>query len=227
MSVEFTVVSIGAMSSNPFWEEAPDLRPAHATTTVVRDGERVILVDPSPPAAALAGRLFERTGLAPDDVTDVFCTTLRPTHRRSLELFERAKWFCAEDELTAYREHLQTLADGADRLDAQAGEAIAADLALLGRFAPAPDKITPAVHLYPLAGASVGSAGLLLARPERTIIIAGDAAITADHVLAGRVWTGCVDAEAAIASLQELAELADLIVCGHDNYMLSPLRWRA
>lgn len=225
MSVEFSVVSIGALSSNPFWGEGPGIRTSHATTTLVRDGDRLILVDPSLPAVALASRLGERTGLQPQSITDVFCTTLRPTHRRSVELFETARWLCCEQELAAYRQHLEALAQSAGRTDSEAGEAVMADLALVEKFHPAPDKLTPAVHLYPLAGPSVASAGLLLAGAARTAIVAGDAALTADHVFAGRVWSGSADTTAAMSSLVELIEIADVIVCGHDNYMLSPARW--
>lgn len=226
MSVEFTVVSIGALSSNPFWKEVPGVRTPHATTTLVRDGERLILVDPSLPAAALASRLVERTGLSPQAITDVFCTTLRPVHRRSIELFRHARWLCCEQELAAYQEHLETLAQSAGRADGEAGKAVLADLALVQRFQPAPDKLTPAVHLYPLPGPSVGLAGLLLAGAVRTAIVAGDAALTREHVLAGRVWSGCADTTSAMSSLVDLIEIADVIVCGHDNYMLSPTRWR-
>ena len=99
-------------------------------------------------------------------------------------------------------------------------------VALVEKFLAAPEKLTPAVHLYPLAGPSVASAGLLLAGAARTAIVAGDAALTADHVLAGRVWSGSADTAAAMDSLVELIEIADVIVCGHDNYMLSPTHWR-
>jgi hypothetical protein len=225
MSLEFTIVSIGTLSSNPFWDEPPGLRTAHATTMLVRDEDRVILVDPSLPVAALGGRLFERTGLRPEAVTDVFCTTLRPTHRRSIRAFENARWLCSSEELTAYQGHLEAMAESAGRCDGGAEEAVAADLALLGRFEPAAEKITRSVHLYPLPGPSVGSAGLLLAGPARTVVVAGDAAATRDHVLAGRVWSGCADAHAAMTSLVDLIEIADTIVCGHDNFMLSPTRW--
>ena len=73
----------------------------------------------------------------------------------------------------------------------------------------------------------MGSAGLLLAVPSRTVLVAGDAAVTAEHVLAGRVWSGSADVAAARQSLTEIVEVADVIVCGHDNYMLSPTRWMA
>jgi hypothetical protein len=225
MGVEFTVVSIGTLSSNPFWHEPAGVRTAHATTTLVRDGRRLILVDPSLPAPALVARLFERTGLEPGRITDVFCTTLRPTHRRSLEAFPHARWLCGQEELTAYRQHLDSLAGSAERMGPEARAALTADRQLLERFAAAEEKLTPAVHLFPLPGPAVGSCGLLLAQPTRTTVIAGDAAVTVEHVLAGQVWSGCADAPAAKGSLSDLLEIADIIVCGHDNYMLSPTRW--
>ena len=227
MSVEYKVVSIGTLSSNPFWNEPPGLRTPHATTTLIRDADRVILVDPSLPAAALVSRVFERTGLGPEKITDVFCTTLRPTHRRAVEAFGKARWLCAEVELETYRSHLETLAESADRGGRQIEAAVAADLKLLSRFEAAPDKLTAGAHLYPLPGPSVGSAGLLLAGPRLTVIIAGDAVITSEHALAGRVWAGCAETAAAMRSLVDLLDIADIIVCGHDDSMLSPTRWMA
>ena len=227
MSVDFSVVSIGTVSSNAFWNEPPGVRTPHATTTLVRDGDRLILVDPSLPASGLVNRLFERTGLKSEAITDIFCTTLRPTHRRAIEAFPKAAWLAPEAELAAYRSHLESLADSSRRLEGEAQAAVRADLALMQRFAPAPEKLTPQVHLFPLPGPSVGSAGLLLAGARLTVMVAGDAALTADHVLAMRVWEGCADIEAAMASLTEIVEIADLIVCGHDNYMLGPTRWSA
>jgi len=227
MAVGFTVVSIGTLSSNPFWNEAPGVRTPHATTTLVTDGQRRVLVDPSLPAAALVSRLHERTGLASGAVTDVFCTTLRPTHRRAVEAFPSARWLCPPGELAAFDQHLHTLAEAADRAGREVDEHVAAELELIGRFEPAPDKVTGSVHLFPLPGPSAGSAGLLLAGVRLTVMIAGDAALTADHVLAGRVWSGCADAQAAMGSMSEIIEIADSIVCGHDNVMPNPTRWTA
>ncbi len=227
MSVEFTVVSIGTLSANPFWGERSAVRTPHATTTLVRDEGRVILVDPSLPDVALVSRLFERTGLKPQRVTDVFCTTLRPVHRRGIEAFSQARWMCGPEELESYRGHLELLAASAGRAGGEDEAAIASELRLLERFEPAPEKLTPAVHLFPLSGPSAGSCGLLLAGPTRTVVLAGDAVLTREHLLAGRIWTGCADAEAARQSLLEVIEIADVIVCGHDNCQLSPSRLMA
>jgi len=81
------------------------------------------------------------------------------------------------------------------------------------------------VHLYPLVGPSLGSAGLLLTPQTSSIVIAGDAALTAQHVLAGRLWEGCADTETAGSALQDILEVADVIIPGHDNVMISPRQW--
>jgi glyoxylase-like metal-dependent hydrolase (beta-lactamase superfamily II) len=224
MSVEYCIVSIGTLSHNKLWGESAPLRTAHATTTLVRDGGRTILVDPSLPAVALAARLGERTGLAASAVTDVFCTTLRPVHRRSIEAFAQAKWWCSEAELEAYRRHLEDLLETGRRLNDEQSQLAEEDLKHLKHFHAAPDKFTEQVNLYPLAGPSVGSAGLLLTPPTTTIVIAGDAALTAEHVQRGLVWEGSSDIESATRSLQDILEIADLIVPGHDNLLLSPGR---
>ena len=56
-------------------------------------------------------------------------------------------------------------------------------------------------------------------------MIAGDAALTGEHVYRGQVWEGCADVEAALNSMRDFVELADVIVPGHDNVLLSPQRW--
>ena len=226
MSVEYTIISIGALSRNRLWGEAAAVRTAHATTTLVCDGERRILIDPSLPAPALAARFNERTGLALADVTDVFCTTLRPVHRRSIEALDGAKWWAAEEEIETYRDHLERLLDSARRLNATDEALAGADLKLLKKFRAAPDKLSPQISLYPLAGPSPGSAGLLLTPPTSTIAVAGDAALTAEHVQRGQVWQGCADTETAMDSLTDLIEIADVIIPGHDNLVLVPGQWR-
>ena len=225
MSIEYSIISIGALSRNRLWSEVSAVRTAHATTTLISGDGKQILVDPSLPAPALAARFNERTGKTLSDVTDVFCTTLRPVHRRSIEAMGHANWWTSEQELQTYRAHLESLLDSAGRISAEDTATVEADLKLIERFKPAPEQFTPQVQLYPLAGSSPGSAGLLLAMPILTVVIAGDAALTGQHVLAGQVWQGCNDVNAALESLRDLLELADVIVPGHDNVLLSPSRW--
>jgi len=225
MTVQYSIISIGALSHNRLWGERAPVRTAHATTTLIREGKRMILVDPSLPAPALAARFNERTGKSISDVTDVFCTTLRPVHRRSIEAFEQANWWVHEQELAHYRSHLEGLLETARRLGGEEAELAQTDLKLLDRFQPAPERFGQQVQLYPLAGASPGSAGLLLVPSTSTIVVAGDAAITGEHIRQGQVWAGCVDTQLALRCLRDLLELADVIIPGHDNILFAPGRW--
>ncbi|MDP7637152.1 MAG: hypothetical protein QF577_06350, partial [Phycisphaerae bacterium] len=84
------------------WGESAHVRTAHATTTLISDGKRRILVDPSLPGQILEARFNERIGGTLADVTDVFCTTLRPVHRRGLDVLRQANWSCHQAELEAY-----------------------------------------------------------------------------------------------------------------------------
>ncbi len=56
MAVEYTIISIGTLSRNLLWDESARIRTAHATTTLVSDGKRRILVDPSLPGQILEAR---------------------------------------------------------------------------------------------------------------------------------------------------------------------------
>lgn len=225
MSVEYSVISIGALSKNRLWGESASLRTPHATTTVVFDEGKVILVDPSLPAQAMGPVFNERTGKQLGDVTDVFCTTLRPVHRRSIMAMPDATWWACQDEIESYRSKLVVLLDSAGRLDPQETANIEADLKLLENFRPAPETFTRQVTVYPMNGATSGSAGLLLTPPTMSVVIAGDAVLTAEHVSLGQVWEGCDDREKALASLQDILELVDVIIPGHDNVCISPGRY--
>ncbi|HDZ21793.1 hypothetical protein LCGC14_0368760 [marine sediment metagenome] len=224
MTVEYRIISIGALSHHRLWGEGGSVRTAHATTTLVSDGDRRILVDPSLPAVALAARFNERTGKTLADVTDVFCTTLRPVHRRSIDALPHAAWWASEAELDAYTRRLEEIAQTADRLGDDS-ESVAAELALVRRFRPAPETFAPQIHFYPLTGPSPGSAGLLLTPATQTVLIAGDAALTREHVQAGQIWQGCADTAAAMEAFTDMLEVADVIVCGHDNLMMLGRKW--
>ena len=217
MAIEYSVISIGTLSRNLLWDESVAVRTAHATTTLITDGDKKFLVDPSLPGNILDARFNERTGGTLTDITDVFCTTLRPVHRRGLDALGHAKWWCGEAEMETYAHHLQDLLESAERLDAEQATAIEADIEIIRKFKPAPERFTPQVHLFPLAGASIGSTGLLLAEAASTILIAGDAVVTAEHFARGQVWQGCANTEQALESLQDVIEIADVIIPGHDN----------
>ncbi|MEM9373065.1 MAG: MBL fold metallo-hydrolase [Planctomycetota bacterium] len=232
------VISIGALATNPIWNEREPARTGHSTTTLVRAGDATILVDPGLPAPALKARLSERANLDPSDITHVFLTSFSPECRRALELFDRAEWLLSETERETVgvpmATSLQRLAQTAEDLR-DAGEDISddqktmldivrRDVALLSRCHAAPDSIAPGVDLFPLSGVTQGMCGLLLAEPTRTTLITGDAIATQDHLDQGKVLPTCWNREKAQESFQEAIEIADALILGRDNVVINPTR---
>jgi glyoxylase-like metal-dependent hydrolase (beta-lactamase superfamily II) len=215
--LDYRVISIGCLSRHPLWGESAAARTAHATTTLVRADEKAILVDPSLPIEALAARLNERAGLAPQQITDVFLTNFRPAHRRALAALSHAQWWIAEAE----REHIGTALIG--QLDRETDEAmqqmIGQEIDLLHRCQAAPDKLAGQVDLFPVPGFTIGTCGLLLSLPQATVVIAGDAIATQDHLERGEVLTGAFDVAQARESFAEVIEIADWLIPGHDNLL--------
>ncbi|MCP4377459.1 MAG: hypothetical protein GY794_14945 [bacterium] len=119
--------------------------------------------------------------------------------------------------METYAHYLQNLLESAERLDAEQAAAIESDIEIVRKFKPAPERLTPQVHLFPLAGASIGSTGLLLVEPTSSVLVAGDAVVTAEHFARGQVWQGCNDTESALESMKDVIEIADVIIPGHDN----------
>ena len=220
--MDFRVISIGSLSSHELWQEQVEPRTAHATTTLVRSGDRVILVDPGLPAEVVIARLAERAGLAAGAVTDVFLTNFRPVHRRGLSAFEHANWLTSEME----RESIgcQLVEAHRQQEDAEIKGMLEQEIAMLKRFKAAPDRLADQVDLFPLSGFTPGTCGLLLSHLNATTLIAGDAVATSEHLEQGRVLRGAADAAQARESLSEAIEIADVIVPGHDNMLLNPTR---
>lgn len=217
MSIDYRIVSIGTLSRNRFWNEAQAVRAAHSTTTLVRDGNTTILVDPGLPPELLRVRLDERTGLRPDQIDIVFLTTFRPVHRRGLALFDRSSWLMHEPEMDAIRDHLGQMMERARTEPDEIMKLVREERGLLEKIRPAPDKLTPNAHLFPAIGITPGSAALLLPAPTRTILVAGDVIVTQEYYEAGRVFEQVADVQAAQEVFAEVIEIADEIVPGHDN----------
>src|SRR5688572_14523796 len=220
-TVRLDIISIGTLSRNRLWNESDARRTPHATTSLVRAGDRHILVDPGLPPPAIIARLFERTGMTPDRIDTVFLTNFRPSHRAGLSAFPRARVVMNEVEQQAVRQHLERLVNQARPEDIDR-TTMQEELELLERIAPAEDKLAPAVDLFPLFGYSPGQSGLLVAAPTSTILIAGDAVPTQEHFLAGQVLPDAYDIRAAQDAMREVYEIADQIVPGHDNVFINP-----
>lgn len=218
--VRFDVISIGSLSRNLLWNETAPTRTAHSTTTLVRIGQRHILVDPGLPPTALKARLYERTGLSTDKIDTVFLTNFRPSHRAGLALFPEATVWIHEVEKQAMSAHLDRLLAETDDLD-QAG-ILRQEIEILDRTRPAEDQLLPQVDLFPLPGYTPGTCGLLLSLPTLTVLVAGDGVPTQDHFLSAQVLPDSYDIRQAGESMREVYEIADLIIPGHDNLFINP-----
>src|SRR5205085_7669243 len=97
-----------------------------------------------------------------------------PVHRRGLALFDKAIWLMHEPEIEAMRHHLAQMTERARTEPDEIMRLLREERALLERIKPAPERLTPGVHLFPALGVTPGSAALLLPAPMRTIVIAGD-----------------------------------------------------
>jgi glyoxylase-like metal-dependent hydrolase (beta-lactamase superfamily II) len=200
------VIAIGSLAKNKYWKEKTSARNEFSTVSLVRSGDMVMVVDPGWPAEVLRASLYYRSGLDPKDVTHVFCTHLDAAHIAGMVLFEKAQWYVYEEELT--------YADAEWPADAPART-------VLERLTAAPEKFAPGVDLYPTFGHTPGHASIIVYSPMNTMVITGDAVLTRDHFEHGDLGDGPWDLEKAKTSFQDIAEIADLIIPGHDNIMLS------
>ncbi|WP_428390074.1 MBL fold metallo-hydrolase [Mucisphaera sp.] len=222
MDFDVRVISIGALSVHDLWQQQGAARTPHATCTLIVSDNQRILVDPGLPPEVMTARLAERSGLKPEDISAVFLTCFRPAHRWGLLAFPSARWLMSENERESVGQHLVQKFQKAEEEAEQ--ELLRQEIALLKRFEPAPDKLAPRVDLFPLPGYTPGTCGLLLPLTGSTMLIAGDAVGTAEHLEQGRVQRSAFDIEQAKESLLEAVEIADAIIPGHDNLLLNPTR---
>jgi len=223
--LEVRVISMGTLAHNHLWNERSAVRTGHATTTIVRTGNAILVVNPGLPAQILAQRLSERTTIKPEEVTHLFVTAFTPDHLRGWELFPRAARLIHAAESAAAAEAIQSDTDVASR-SKNAEDLTRLDMLarLLQQFDAADDQILPGVDLFPLPGVTPGTCGILVAQTTTTLVIAGDAVATIDHLERGQVLSPCHDLEAARESLREVIEIADVIIPGRDGLTINPTR---
>lgn len=224
--MDVRVISIGALESHPLWSERGPVRTGHATTTLIQTGDRKILIDPGLPAQALTARLHERSGLLPNQITDVFLTCFKPDTTRALAAFENATWWLHENEREGMGvpliQQLQRIAAEGEEPELQ--KALERDVALLKRCKTAPDQFVEQIDLFPLFGVTPGLCGLIISEAMHTTVICGDAVPTVEHMEQGKILQSAWDLDQARESLSEAIEIADILVLGRDNIAFNPTK---
>jgi glyoxylase-like metal-dependent hydrolase (beta-lactamase superfamily II) len=155
--MEVRVISIGALSAHPLWNEKGPVRVGHATTTLIRADKAIILVDPALPEAALTARLRERANVQPAEITHVFLTSFRPDTHRGITAFDRAEWLIHQDEREGVGQalvmQLKKLAEGEMSADDRGiRESLEQDVAILQRCKVVAESIVERVDIFPLPG---------------------------------------------------------------------------
>ena len=221
--MDWRIASIGTLASNPLWNERGAPRTGHATTTVIKSGDAVLLVDPSLPTQMLDARLLERWGFGLSKVTHVFLTSFDSDRRRTLVGLQHAKWCMHEPEIQSATEAINDELHRAND-DDELVLLLESHRELLLSFEVSDDHFLPQVDLFPLPGFTPGSCGLLLSTPSRTILICGDTVATREHLEQGSVLSNATNIELAQESFRECIEIADIIIPGRGNVLLNPVR---
>ena len=157
------------------------------------------------------------------DVTHVFVTSFDPDRRRGLEGLEHANWYMFEPEITSAALAIDDELYRAEG-DGELIEILNEHKDLLLSFLVAEDCVLENVDLFPIPGYTPGSCGLLLGTSNHTVLICGDTIATQEHLAKGIVLANSSNIELAQESFKECVEIADIIIPGRDNVLLSPYR---
>jgi glyoxylase-like metal-dependent hydrolase (beta-lactamase superfamily II) len=196
------IITIGNLSRNRYWGEGEDraCRPAQCTCTLVVADHARLLVDPSlADAEPMARELDRRTGLKPAEIDAVFLTHEHGDHHFGLRHFAGARWLAAP--------------------------AVAARLNESGQYdrpvEPVGGALFGEIDLIPTPGHTLSHHSLRFDCEGLSVVIAGDAAMTRDFWRARQGYFNSADFDLVARSIEQLAEIADIIVPGHDNYFLN------
>ncbi len=152
------------------WNEHGEPRTGHTTTTVIKTGDAIVLVDPSLPPMMLDARLNERWGVDLSSVTHVFLTSFDPDRRRTLGGLAHASWYMHEPEIGAAKIAIDDELHRA-KGDQEVCSILEQHLDLLMKFDVPDDHMLPGVDLFPLPGYTPGSCGLLLLTSNKTVLV--------------------------------------------------------
>ena len=205
MAKQWDIVTIGHLSRNRYWgeSEAKPYRPALCTCTLVRgDGFR-LLVDPSvADGEQMAFELFRRSGLRPQEISHVFLTHAHGDHHAGLRHFAQASWLAADGVAT-------TINDSANHPR---------------RVEPVANRLLDAIDVVHAPGHTADHHCLRFDCDGLSIVIAGDAVMTRDFWRDRAGFFNSVDPELAARTIQRVTDIADIIVPGHDNCIVTRRR---
>lgn len=198
-----TVINIGALSMNRFWNETERVRSPSATCTLLEVGGQRVIVDPSPGADLLEPMLFACAGLRPENMDLVFLTHFHGDHHFGLHLFPGKPWLMSSTGLTDWKERSPNESEFIDR------------------FSPAEERLPQGISLFPSPGHTRGHCSLLVKTKAGDLIVAGDAVMTEDFLEAEEGFHNSVDFGQATETIRRIKQAAQLVIPGHGNFCLT------
>jgi len=196
------IITIGNISRNRYWGESDEraYRSAICTCTLVTGAGFRLLVDPSlQEAERMAAELDRRTGCRLEGVDAVFLTHEHGDHHFGLKHFPDARWLAAPP----VAEILNRSGQYAKPIEADAG------------------PLYGVLEVVPTPGHTLSHHSLRFDWDGRSVVIAADAVMTRDFWNDRRGYFNSADFDLAARSIEQLAEIADLVIPGHDNYFLN------
>ncbi len=221
--VEWRQLTLGHLSRNKFWGEDPDTQyhSVVASSTLLRDGDTNILVDPTLPVEEMEKRLRRLCGLGREDIDIIFATHFHTDHRLDAEKYPNAKLYMSP-------ESIQEIAD----VRREGGRM--AEIFLNGAvfdFKAAPSQLTPGVSVQPLPGHTRGLSGLVFTSGGKRVLLAGDTIMNREFFKAREGYFIDASQEKTAASMNWAAQHVDIIVPGHGDWFFvgdetAALSWR-
>lgn len=198
-----TIINIGTLSMNKFWNEAKRVRSPSATCTLIEIDNQRLLVDPSPEPELLKPMLLANAGLHPEQINQIFLTHFHGDHCYGLDLFPGKLWLMASAGLEDWKQRSPN------------------DTQLISHFRPAEEYLPDGVDVYPSPGHTMGHCSLLARSKWGKLIVAGDAVMTEDFFDAEEGFHNSVDFRQATETIQKIKNAASLVIPGHGNFILN------
>jgi len=195
---QWDIITIGNLGRNRYWGESEEKshRDTICTCTLIRGDGFCILTDPSiADEKKMASELERRTGLKPSDIKTVFLTHEHADHFYGIKNFPDAKWIAAPAvaEIINKSGQLPRTIEGSTEI------------------------LFDTIKVIPTPGHTYAHHSLVFDCDGLRIVIAADSIMTKDFFRERKGYFRSVDLKLATETINMLAEMADIIVPGHDN----------
>lgn len=206
---QLDILAIGSL----VYDDGNELIEAHSTSTLIRAGDRLIVVDTSSrymrPAIKTS---FRQLGVFMKDVDTVVLTHHHGDHVSNYDLFPNAKVImhsCEDDACDANRGKEDDYTKNIDKSKELDPFKVATMIDSVR------EEIAPGVELVYTPGHTWNSMSVFVKGVDRNYVIAGDAIPTEDNFRRNVPPRIDVCKDVALKSMREIKGFADVIVPGH------------